>query len=148
LNWIRLHRGLANLLRGYTTQARQAFDELEKAGPFSAKSEDKELTIFFSETARKMNAPETIPATGNVPRGSGAEHFALFLFGVKDWQQEDFANAAGLLEQFNRNQSPGVYAWINDYKPLAEKFLADYRVYADWKTQAQTFTGREQIRPR
>src|SRR6478672_10749635 len=45
LNWIRVHRGLASLLRGYTTQARQAFEELEKAGPFSAKSEDKELTI-------------------------------------------------------------------------------------------------------
>jgi hypothetical protein len=34
---------------------------------------------------------------------------------------------------------------VNDYKPLAEKFRADYRVYADWKNQAQTFTGRAQI---
>ena len=145
LNWIRLHRGLANLLRGYTTQARQAFDELEKAGPFSTRPEDKELAVFFSETARKMNAPETVAAKGNVASGSGAERFALFLFAVKDWQQGDFANAAGLLEQFNRTQSPGGYAWINDYKPLAEKFLADHRVYADWKTHAQSFTGPEQI---
>jgi hypothetical protein len=145
LNWIRLHRGLANLLRGYTTQARQAFDELEKAGPFSTKPEDKELTVFFSETARKMNAPEAVPATGNIPRASGAERFALFLFAVKDWQQGDFTNAAALFDSFNRTPSPGGYAWINDYKPLAEKFLADYRVYADWKTQAQSFTGRAQI---
>ena len=35
--------------------------------------------------------------------------------------------------------------WINDYKPLAEKFLADYRVYADWKNQSVKFTGRDQI---
>jgi hypothetical protein len=145
LNWIRLHRGLANLLRGYTTQARQAFDELEKAGPFSTKPEDKELTAFFSESARKMNAPEAVPPTGNIPHASGAERFALFLFAVKDWQQGDFTNAAALFDSFNRAQSPGAYAWINDYKPLAEKFLADYRVYADWKTQAQSFTGREQI---
>src|SRR3954469_21397030 len=70
LNWIRLHRGLANLLRNFTTQARQTFQEVESAGPFSAKPEDAALANFFSETARKMNAPETIPATGNVPRGS------------------------------------------------------------------------------
>ena len=68
-----------------------------------------------------------------------------FLFAVKDWQQSDFANAAALFEQFQRSQSTGAYAWINDYKPLADKFLADYRVYVDWKKQAQSFTSREQI---
>jgi hypothetical protein len=64
---------------------------------------------------------------------------------MKDWQQSDFGNAAALLEQYERSQSAGDSSWINDYKPLAEKFLADYRVYADWKKQAPTFTGREQI---
>ena len=146
LNWIRLHRGLANLLRGYTTQARQAFEELEKAGPFSTKAEEKSLADFFPQTARTMNAAEPVPATvARVPAAAGPQVFALFLFAVKDWQQSDFANAAGLFEQFQRSQSVGAYTWINDYKPVAEKFLADYRVYADWKNQAQSFKGREQI---
>jgi hypothetical protein len=146
LNWIRLHRGLANLLRGYTTQARQAFEELEKAGPFSTKPEDKALADFFVQAARKMNAAEPIPATAaRVPAAAGAEAFGVFLFAVKDWQQSDFANAAALFEQFQRSQSTGDYAWINDYKPLAEKFVADYRVFADWKNQAQKFTTRDQI---
>src|SRR5256714_1365284 len=145
-NWIRLHRGLANLLRGYTTQARQSFEELEKAGPFSTKPEDKTLADFFPKTARTMNAPETFPATSaRVPAAESPEAFALFLFAVKDWQQNDFANAATLFEQFGRTQPTGVYSWINDYKPLAEKFRADYRVFADWKTRAQNFTGRDQI---
>ena len=146
LNWIRLHRGLANLLRGYTTQARQAFEELEKAAPFSTKPEDKSLADFFPQIARTMNAAEPIPATAaRVPSAAGPDPLALFLFAVKDWQQSDFANAAGLFEQFQRSQSTGAYAWINDYKPLGEKFLADYRVYTDWKNQAQNFTGRDQI---
>jgi hypothetical protein len=146
LNWIRLHRGLANLLRGYTTQARQAFEELEKAGPFSTKPEEKPLADFFTQTARRMNAAEPIPAAAApVPVAQTVDAFALFLFAVKDWQQSDFANAAALFEQFQRSQSPVAYAWINDYKPLAEKFLADYRVYADWKTQAPKFTSRDQI---
>jgi serine/threonine protein kinase len=145
LNWIRLHRGLANLLRGYTTQARQAFEELEKAGPFSTKPEEKPLADFFTQSARRMNAAESVPAAAAQFPPTPPDVFALFLFAVKDWQQSDFANAAALFEQFQRSQPAGAYAWINDYKPLAEKFLADYRVYADWKTQAQKFTGRDQI---
>jgi serine/threonine protein kinase len=146
LNWIRLHRGLANLLRGFTTQARQAFEELEKAGPFSTKPEDKSLADFFPQTARTMNAAEPVPATtARAPAAASPEAFSLFLFAVKDWQQSDFANAAGLFEQFQRSQSTGAYAWINDYKTLSDKFLADYRVYDDWKKQAQSFKGREQI---
>ncbi|MFN2622420.1 MAG: serine/threonine-protein kinase [Chthoniobacterales bacterium] len=147
LNWIRLHRGLANLLRGYTTQARQAFEELEKAGPFSTKPEEKALADFFPQTAHTMNAAEAVPANAatRLTSPQTPDRFALFLFAAKDWQQGDFANASSLFEQFNRTQSAGVYTWINDYKPLGEKFLADYRVYADWKKQAQSFTGRGQI---
>jgi serine/threonine protein kinase len=146
LNWIRIHRGLANLLRNYTTQARQAFDELEKAGPFSTKPEDKALADFFVQTAHTMNTAEPVQANAvPVPAAQSPGAFGLFLFGVKDWQQSDFANAAALFERFAGSQFTGAEAWLNDYKPMAQKFLADYRVYADWRKQAQTFAGREQI---
>src|SRR2546421_8209997 len=76
LNWIRLHRGLANLLRGYTTQARQAFEELE-AGPFSTKPEEKAAGGFFpsnrphheyagSSTCQCGNAAQLTPDAGSV----------------------------------------------------------------------------------
>jgi tRNA A-37 threonylcarbamoyl transferase component Bud32 len=146
LNWIRLHRALANLLRGYTTQARQAFQELESAGPFSTKPEDAALANFFVETARTMNAAEPVPAgAARNPNPQGPEAFALFLFAIKDWQQSDFPNAAGLLERYGRSNSGGAYSWINDYKPLAEKFLTDYRVFAEWQKQSQGLTRPEQI---
>ena len=146
LNWIRLHRGLANLLRGYTTQARQAFQELESAGPFSAKSDDAALANFFVETAHTMNTPETVSAgAAGPPNAQSPRALALFLFAIKDWQQSDFPNAAALLEQFARSELAGAYGWINDYKPLAEKFLTDYRVYAEWQKQSQEFTRPDQI---
>ncbi|MEY2573213.1 MAG: eukaryotic-like serine/threonine-protein kinase [Verrucomicrobiota bacterium] len=145
LNWIRLHRGLANLLRGYTSQARQAFEELEKSAIFSTRPEDKALAMFFSRAAATMNAPGTVPATGPAPVEASPDGFALFLFAMKNWQLSDFANADALLNQFERAQSSGAYAWVNDYKPLAARFRADYRVYADWKSQAPNFSGREQI---
>jgi hypothetical protein len=147
LNWIRLHRGFANLLRNFTTQARQAFQELESAGPFSTNPEDAALAGFFVQTARAMNTAEAIPASApKLSLGPGSpDRFALLLFAVKNWQQGDFANAAGLLEAYMGTDSQGAYAWINDYKPMAAKYLADYRLYADWKAQAGAFSGREQI---
>ncbi|MCA1660079.1 MAG: serine/threonine protein kinase, partial [Verrucomicrobiaceae bacterium] len=145
LNWIRLHRGLANLLRGYTTQARQAFQELQNEAHFSKRPEDKGLMVFFSETAGRMSSPEPIPADAHILVAPEPEALGLFLFAVKDWQLSDFPNAAGLFEQFQRSQSTGAYTWINEYKPLAEKFLTDYRLYAEWKNQPREFGTVEQI---
>ena len=146
LNWIRLHRGLAALLRGYTTQARQAFEELEKAGPFSAKAEDAALARFFVETAHTLTSPDSVAAgaTG-VPDSKGPQALAIFLFAIKDWQQSDFTNSGAFLEQFGATECAGSYAWINDYKPLAQKYLADYRVYAEWKKQPQQLDNAEHI---
>ena len=146
LNWIRLHRGLAALLRGYTTQARQAFEELEKAGPFSAKPEDAALARFFVETAHTMTSPDPVPASvTEIPNPKSPQTFAIFLFAIKDWQQSDFTDAGILLEQFIASESAGSFAWVNDYKTLAQKYLADYRVYADWKKQPQQLDSADHI---
>jgi hypothetical protein len=146
LSWIRLHRGLANLIRGFTTQARQAFQELEAAGPFSKKPEDAALAGFFVETARSMNTPDPVPAgAARVSDPKGAQTFALLLFAMKDWQLGDFANAAALLEQFVKSEPSGAFSWINDYKPFAQKYLTDYGIYADWKKQPQPANNAEQI---
>jgi serine/threonine protein kinase len=146
LSWIRLHRGLANLIRGFTTQARQAFQELEAAGPFSKKPEDAALAAFFIDTARTMNTPDPVPAgAARVPDPKGPQSFALLLFAMKDWQLSDFANAAALLEQFVKSEPAGAASWINDYKPFAQKYLTDYRIYADWKKQPPPLDNAEQI---
>jgi serine/threonine protein kinase len=146
LSWIRLHRGLANLLRGYTTQARESFQELERAGPFSSRPEDAALANFFVETARTMNAPANVPA-GVAPTTdpNSPQAFDLFLYAVKDWQQSDFATAAVLLQRFATSESAGAFRWINDYKPLAQKFLSDYRIYAEWKKNPQDFKTAAEI---
>ena len=40
-----------------------------------------------------------------------------------------------LLEQFDALQPGGDFAWIAEYKPLAQKYLSDCRLYAEWKKQ-------------
>lgn len=138
LNWIRLHRGLAALLRGYRNPAREAFQEVEGGGFFSAKPQDAGLAKFFVETARTVSGPDAIDARGAAtidPQTPAA--FALLLFAFKDWQQRDFPNASALLERYLRTESAGEFSWINEYKPLAQKYLADYRVHTEAKEQSQ-----------
>ncbi|MDQ6809216.1 MAG: serine/threonine protein kinase [Verrucomicrobiota bacterium] len=139
LNWIRLHRGFAALLRGYRNAAEQPFQEIEKGGRFSTKPEEAETGDFFVATARAVLAPNSISAVDAArTKPKALEPFATLLFGLKDWQQGDFQTAAALLEQFVHTDSTGAFSWINEYRPLAQRYLADYRTYSDWKTLSQS----------
>lgn len=121
LSWIRLHRGLASLLRDFKTQARQSFDEIVKQPP------QGDLGRFFADAARTMASANLIRSSDVAdPNGRTPEAFALFLFAMKDWQQRDFKDAAALLERFARAPVPPAFDWINDYKPIAQKYLADF----------------------
>ena len=60
------------------------------------------------------------------------------LFAFKDFDRGDFANAAAFLEQFAAAQPQSPYAWIADYKPLAQKYLDDLRAYNAWKNESKT----------
>ena len=64
---------------------------------------------------------------------------------IKDWQQSDFANAAALLELYTKTQATGAFGWVNEYKPLAQKYLADYRLFAEWKARPKNATGPERL---
>lgn len=115
-------------------------------GPFAKQGEDAELAKYFVDTARVLEAPAAISvSTASTLNPKTVQAFSLFLFGAKDWQQNDFADAASFFEQFVAANPTGNVKWINDYKPLAQKFLADYRLYDAWKKQSQNVITPEQI---
>ncbi|MEY2480035.1 MAG: eukaryotic-like serine/threonine-protein kinase [Verrucomicrobiota bacterium] len=146
LNWARLHRGLAAVLRGYSTQARTAFQEITTTGLFAKQGEDAALAKYFVDTARVLGAPAAVPTSAAAALNpKTVEAFSLFLFGAKDWQQSDFANGAAFFEQFIAASPGGNLKWINDYKPLAQKFLGDYRLYDEWKKKHEHDTTPAQI---
>ena len=136
LGWIQMHRGLAALLQGKMAPARDAFRELEKPGNFS--KADAELAPFFADTGKLLAAPGPIrgPAAEIDPKSPQA--FATFLFGVKNWQISEFAEAARYLERYVAAEAVGEFAWMNDYKPLARTFLEDHRIFAEWKQMPST----------
>jgi hypothetical protein len=132
-DWVRMNEGLSALIGREQTQARQAFQEVENAGQTGFKKEDVDLAKIFVATAKTMTAPETVPGNTNEQNP-----FALLLFALKDIAQTDIADAASLLERFVSSQPPQSYAWIVDYKPLAQKYLDDCHAYLAWRNEMKS----------
>lgn len=135
-DWVRLNEGFSALIGREQSQARQAFQEVENTGQIGFKKEDVNLANFFAATAKKMSAPGTVSAS-TAQRSDDFKSFGLLLFALKDIAQTDINDATQLLEQFISAQPREKFTWIADYKPAAQKYLDDCRLYAAWKNQPQ-----------
>jgi hypothetical protein len=131
-DWVLLNEGLAALIGREPSQAREAFQEVENAGQTGFAKQDLDLARFFVATAQKASAPGIVPAA-EVERGDDFRSFALLLFAIKDISQIGVNDATSLLEEFVNTPPQGKFAWIADYKRLAQKYLNDCRVYTAWK---------------
>ena len=49
------------------------------------------------------------------------------------WDRGSFAQAATALQQFVKLKTPAEFAWMNDFKPLAQARLDDYQLYTEWQ---------------
>jgi hypothetical protein len=141
LNWSRFHAGVAALLQAKTAPAREAFQQV------ATTPSNSELANFFVESARKLGAAEPIAADSlGALDLSGPGAFLAFAGGLKNWQLGKFAEAASLFEAFSSSAPAGEFAWINDYKPIAAKHLADHRAYVQWSASAQQFATAAEVR--
>src|SRR5438309_2293622 len=134
-DWARLHQGIAAIVARDKKQTHDAFQDVERAGVNGFAVEDVDLAKTLLGMARTMNASGTVPASvARNARIETADAFGLFLFGLKDVEMLDANDATQLLERFIAVQPAGKFAWINEFKPLAQKYLDDVRLYAEWKT--------------
>lgn len=137
-DWARMHQGLAALIRREASEAQTAFREVESAGQTGFAREDVDLAKFFVATAKTLSAPGIVPASaGSGENSNGAGAFALLLFALKDVNQADCNDAVPLLERFANAQPAGNFAWIGEYKPLAQKYLGDCHLYLAWKNEGK-----------
>ena len=146
LDWIRLHAGLVALLNQQTDKARKYFQAEEKSGAYSSARGDRLLAEFFSETSKSLAKSESIPANASVRGENDAQTFGSLLFAFKDFDRGDFSNAAAFLEQFVSAQPQSPYAWIADYKPLAQRYLDDLRAYNVWKNESKTSSSAAELK--
>ena len=86
-------------------------------------------------TAKTMNSTG-VGDPGYKARSDNFESFALLLFALKDIGQANTNGAIGLLEKFMAAEPVGRDAWIAEYKPVAQKYLDDCRLYAAYRSEA------------
>jgi serine/threonine protein kinase len=135
-DWVRMHEALAGLVARDMSQTRQALRAIGNTGLTGFAKKDVNLANFFMATARTFLATGIVPAdVGDHVNASNFEAFALLLYALEDIEQTDMGDATSLLEQFIRAQPSGNFAWIAEYKPLAQKYLDDCRLFTAWKNQ-------------
>ncbi len=126
-NWAILNGALASLLLRETNPALTSLKKLSQTNLYSTKSEDQQLANFFLEVSRVVSQNQTISATIRSLYDSKKEAFALLIFAIWNWEAKgDFTDAGSLLQTFLNRVAPDD--WASQYKPLAEKYLADWKV--------------------
>ena len=134
-DWALLQQGLSAMVGHNMPEAKQAFQGVAKAGRTGFANEDAQLAKFFVATAETLLSPGTVPADAKIDPNT-YEAFALFPFALKNIIQMNVADAIPLLERFINTKPGGKFSWIADYKPLAQKYLDDCKLYVTWKKEA------------
>jgi hypothetical protein len=135
-DWAQLQQGLAAMIARETSQARQAFQDIQNAGENGFAQEDGDLAKFFSDTTKALLGSGTIPPRPLDVNGPPYQGLAALLFGLRNIEQKNANNAAAWLEQAVRAQPSGQFAWIGELKPIAQKYLDDCKLYLEWKKEA------------
>ena len=126
-SWTILNGALACLLAGETQPALDLLGQIQKEGLYSTGSADSALANFFIEVSRTLLEKKPISASIKNLYDSKQEAFALLLFAIWDWEAKSaFSDAGMLLETFQQRVEKGT--WEADYKPLAGKYLADWKL--------------------
>ena len=127
-SWAVLNSALASLLLGETSAALQGLTKLNEAGLYPTTTpEDQHLANFFVEVSRVVGQKRAVPASIRSLYDARKEAFALLIFALWDWEAKAaFSDAGSLLQTFELRVSPDD--WASKYKPLAEKYLADWKI--------------------
>lgn len=137
-SWMRLQQGLSSMVGRKTTRAKDALEEVEKAGEADFAAADLPMAKFFVATAKRLLAstpvqPSEVPETEVNSYGA----FALLAYGIKDFNEADIAAATPLLQKFGEANVSGDFAWIGELKPLGKRYLRDCEYITEWKTEAE-----------
>jgi len=126
-SWAVLNSALAALMLGDAPPALESLKKLTQAGLYSTTQEDQHLANFFVEVGRVVGQNKPIPVSIRSLYDAKNEVFALLIFAVWDWEAKSaFSDAGPLLQSFlGRVPSDN---WAFQYKPLAEKYLADWKL--------------------
>jgi serine/threonine protein kinase len=138
--WADYNRALLRMLEGDITGAESALNAMANVNVRQlAYPMDLELINFFSQTGSVFNNNRVIPVRiARQFKLNGVEALSYLLFGLKDFYMSDYEAALEILRDFQEANPPRRFRFIEDYKPLAEAYLHDARLYRDVITTRET----------
>ncbi len=124
-NWAILNGALADILAGNPDRAVASLRTIKDL--YSTESDDLALANFFVESARVVSQGKVIAGSTRSLYDSREDAFALLLFGIWNWEAKGaFEDAGDLLQNFVRSKP--AQEWVDEYKPLAERYVADFKL--------------------
>ncbi len=131
-NWVFLQEGIASYFAGLPVNAREAFKKLELDSIEESRPEDRGLAEFFLNVANL--AGRDFNAVDGVIKDYGSQDYqalGLLVTGLKEWDATRFENAGKLFDAFLSLEQTGQWTWINNYKPLVQRYMEDYNATKD-----------------
>ena len=143
-NWIRFHEGLASLFINRPQEAEAIFKKMS-GGMHPDNPADAALANFFASAGTLLGDDKTIdPKIANSYDTPNQETIALLAFALKNWDLGSFDEAKRFFQRFLIADPKEQYTWISDYKQIAEKYMADYRIYDGIATKLAAATSVEE----
>jgi serine/threonine protein kinase len=129
-NWVILNQGIVILFQN--RDASSTFEKIAIAGLFSEKPEDAELANFFLDVTTVLNSSAAInPSIAESYSGSNHASAALFVFALREWNRKNLNAAGKLFSDYLKVTPTENWAWISDYRPIAEKYLSAFNELKD-----------------
>jgi len=134
-DWARFQQGLAAMIARESSQARQAFQDIQNPGTVGFQPEDAGLARFCNETAKSLIGSGKIEFAQPDPKSLPYSSLAALLFGLRNIEQGNANDAAAWLEHVVHAQPNGQFSWMGELKPIAQKYLDDCKLYLEWKKE-------------
>jgi len=127
-NWSLMNQGLALMMNGDGEKAATIFKNLSETGLYSTEEKDSVAANMFVNAGKMLAEPDKkiSRSVDNIYSNQNLESFALFCFGLHDWQMGALTDAGPLLKTFIRSRLDQADGWIEEYKPLAKFYVADW----------------------
>ncbi len=130
IQWSLVHQALAEELTGHWPAAQRAIAGLSEKGALTSGATPEPRQLFFQKLSSMMADPKPTPASALSSFNlSSFGAIAPLLIGLKDWELSDFENANNALRAYQSAAPTGEFAWMTDYRPLIEDYLADLSAY-------------------
>lgn len=127
LGWAYFHRGVADLMAGSNPEeVAPLFQKMRLSAPEAEGETSPAEVTLFRKAGQVMAEPlPVLPSEGSALAAGSAEQLALFAYGLKNWNQQEFDSALAFFDAFEKSTLPSEVAWAEDFKKLLLPFRAD-----------------------